>query len=204
MCGTQRDRTQIGELLREGQSTHLIFLVSHESRRLCASFISRVASYVSYFGYSSPSWLSTFQKDAAIVRLLRDAGAYPSVKTNVPITLLSFKPSFDVWGRATNPYSTRPSSPPVGLQVTKPHSLRLAAPDWASGQMWRALFVSQFITAAYILSKHLDNAFRRVGITLPSPDKKEGIPAAYSPMTRTLDDLETFWRAIVGMKTLGI
>jgi Asp-tRNA(Asn)/Glu-tRNA(Gln) amidotransferase A subunit family amidase len=29
---------------------------------------------------------------------------------------------------------------------------------------------------------------------------QEGIPAVYSPMTRTLDDLETFWRAIVGMK----
>ena len=27
-----------------------------------------------------------------------------------------------------------------------------------------------------------------------------GIPAVYSPMTRTLEDLETFWRAVVGMK----
>jgi len=29
---------------------------------------------------------------------------------------------------------------------------------------------------------------------------QEGIPAVYSPMTRTLEDLETFWRAIVSMK----
>lgn len=29
---------------------------------------------------------------------------------------------------------------------------------------------------------------------------QEGIPAVYSPMTRTLEDLEMFWRAIVGMK----
>ncbi len=27
-----------------------------------------------------------------------------------------------------------------------------------------------------------------------------GIPAVYSPMTRTLEDLETFWRAVVSMK----
>jgi len=29
---------------------------------------------------------------------------------------------------------------------------------------------------------------------------QEGIPAVYSPMTRTLEDLETFWRAVVSMK----
>ncbi len=29
---------------------------------------------------------------------------------------------------------------------------------------------------------------------------QEGIPAVYSPMTRTLEDLETFWRAIMSMK----
>ncbi len=27
-----------------------------------------------------------------------------------------------------------------------------------------------------------------------------GVPAVYSPMTRTLEDLETFWRAIISMK----
>jgi Asp-tRNA(Asn)/Glu-tRNA(Gln) amidotransferase A subunit family amidase len=29
---------------------------------------------------------------------------------------------------------------------------------------------------------------------------QEGIPAVYSPMTRTLDDLEMSWRAIIAMK----
>lgn len=29
---------------------------------------------------------------------------------------------------------------------------------------------------------------------------QEGIPAVYSPMTRTLDDLEMFWKAVVSMK----
>ena len=29
---------------------------------------------------------------------------------------------------------------------------------------------------------------------------QEGVPSVNSPMTRTLEDLETFWRAIIGMK----
>ena len=29
---------------------------------------------------------------------------------------------------------------------------------------------------------------------------QEGVASVNSPMTRTLEDLETFWRAIVGMK----
>lgn len=29
---------------------------------------------------------------------------------------------------------------------------------------------------------------------------QEGVPAVYSPMARTLKDLETFWKAIVSMK----
>jgi Asp-tRNA(Asn)/Glu-tRNA(Gln) amidotransferase A subunit family amidase len=68
-----------------------------------------VAGYVSSIGYSSPSWLVPLQKDAAIVRLLRDAGAYPFVKTNVPITLLSFESFSDIWGRTTNPYPAKHS-----------------------------------------------------------------------------------------------
>src|SRR6266436_5474187 len=64
------------------------------------------------------------------------------------------------------------STPPVGLQVAKPHFLHLAAPDWASGQMWRVLSVSPLITAASIRSSHLRNASRGVGITLPWPDKR--------------------------------
>src|SRR5207245_10285426 len=60
-----------------------------------------VAGFASCIGYSSPSCQVPFQKDAAIVRILRDAGAYPFVKTNVPITLLSFESASDVWGSST-------------------------------------------------------------------------------------------------------
>ena len=41
--------------------------------------------------------------------------------------------------------------------------------------------------------------FLRTGNATSMPGQ-EGIPAVYSPMTRTLEDLETFWRAIFVMK----
>ena len=58
----------------------------------------------SCIGYSA--WVGRpMQKDAAIVRLLKDAGAVPFVKTNVPITLLSFESANDVFGTTTNPHN---------------------------------------------------------------------------------------------------
>lgn len=97
-----------------------------------------------FWAISGPSWLSPFQKCTAIVRVLRDAGAYPLVKTDVPITLFSFESSPNIRGRHPGP-------------------LRLVAPNWASGQ-----FVSRLITTASTLPKHLRSAFRRrVGLALP-------------------------------------
>ena len=58
----------------------------------------------SCIGYSA--WVGKpMKKDAAIVRLLKDAGAVPFVKTNVPITLLSFESANDVFGTTTNPHN---------------------------------------------------------------------------------------------------
>ena len=63
-----------------------------------------VAGEDACIGYSA--WIGRpVKKDAAIVRLLRDAGAVPFVKTNVPITLLSFESANDVFGTTINPHS---------------------------------------------------------------------------------------------------
>ncbi|SMQ45020.1 unnamed protein product [Zymoseptoria tritici ST99CH_3D7] len=45
--------------------------------------------------------------DGAIVRMLKDAGAVPFVKTALPITLLSFESFNDVWGRCLNPHNPK-------------------------------------------------------------------------------------------------
>jgi len=47
------------------------------------------------------------EKDGTMVRILKDAGAIPYVKTNLPITLLSFESTNDVWGRCTNPHNEK-------------------------------------------------------------------------------------------------
>jgi len=43
--------------------------------------------------------------------------------------------------------------------------------------------------------------FLRTGCSTSMPGQ-EGVPAVYSPMARTLEDLETFWEAIFSMKHL--
>lgn len=47
------------------------------------------------------------EKDGTMVRILKDAGAIPYVKTNLPVTLLSFESTNDVWGRCTNPHNSK-------------------------------------------------------------------------------------------------
>ncbi|KAH9059607.1 amidase signature enzyme [Lactarius vividus] len=156
-----------------------------------------VTGFASCIGYSSPHWMAPFAADAAIVRLLRDAGAYPFVKTNVPITLLSFESCSDVWGRTTNPYSSRHS--PGGSTGGEAALLafggsRLGIGTDVAGSVRVPAHYSGIYTIKASMHRFLKagNASAMVG--------QEGIPAVYSPMTRTLEDLETFWRAIVGMK----
>lgn len=63
-----------------------------------------VAGYDSCIGYSR--WINKpATKDSGLVRLLKDAGAIPFVKTNIPITLLSFESTNDVFGVAKNPHN---------------------------------------------------------------------------------------------------
>lgn len=62
-----------------------------------------IPGFDSCIGYSA--WVGKpLRKESALVRLLRDAGAVPFVKTNVPITLLSFESTNDVFGTTTNPH----------------------------------------------------------------------------------------------------
>ncbi|KAM3508682.1 hypothetical protein MY10362_001046 [Beauveria mimosiformis] len=60
-----------------------------------------VTGYDSTIGYSR--FVGIKGADSPTVRILKDAGAVPYVKTNVPITLLSFESANDVWGTSTNP-----------------------------------------------------------------------------------------------------
>jgi Asp-tRNA(Asn)/Glu-tRNA(Gln) amidotransferase A subunit family amidase len=65
-----------------------------------------VGGYDTSVGYSSNVG-NKGEKDGTMVRILKDAGAVPYVKTNLPITLLSFESTNDVWGRCTNPHNNK-------------------------------------------------------------------------------------------------
>ncbi|KAH9962257.1 amidase signature enzyme [Russula dissimulans] len=143
-----------------------------------------VAGFASCIGYSSPSKLVPYQKDAAIVQLLRDAGAYPFVKTNVPITLLSFESFSDVWGRSTNPYSNRHT--PGGS--TGGEGALLAAGGSRLGigtDVAGSVRIPAHYCGVYTI-KPSSHRFPKSGGST-SVVGQEGVPA-------------TFWRAVVGMK----
>ncbi|KZT10515.1 amidase signature enzyme [Laetiporus sulphureus 93-53] len=155
-----------------------------------------VPGFDSCIGYSA--WVGKpLQKEAALVRLLRDAGAVPFVKTNVPITLLSLESANDVFGTTTNPhnknYTPGGSSGGEGALLAYGGS-RLGIGTDVAGSVRAPAHYSGIYTI-----KASMNRFLKTGNPTSMPGQ-EGIPAVYSPMTRTLEDLETFWRAIVGMK----
>ncbi|TFK91909.1 amidase signature enzyme [Polyporus arcularius HHB13444] len=150
----------------------------------------------SCIGYSA--WVGKpMQKDSALIRLLKDAGAIPFVKTNVPITLLSFESANDVFGRSTNPhgkdYSPGGSTGGEAALLAYGGSRLGIGTDVAGSVRAPAHFSGVYTIKA---SMH---RFLKSGNATSMPGQ-EGIPAVYSPMTRTLEDLETFWRAIMSMK----
>ncbi|GJE91018.1 amidase signature enzyme [Phanerochaete sordida] len=63
-----------------------------------------ISGYDSSMGHTSEAHKPA-QEDAELVRLVREAGGIPFVKTNVPQTLMFFECVNPTWGRTLNPYS---------------------------------------------------------------------------------------------------
>lgn len=62
-----------------------------------------VTGYDSSIGYSA-NCFKLLPYDSPLIKLLKDAGGIPYVKTNVPYTMLSFECYNDVWGVSENPH----------------------------------------------------------------------------------------------------
>lgn len=147
-------------------------------------------------GYSA--WVGKAStKDAAIVRLLRDAGAVPYVKTNIPITLLSYESASDLFGRTTNPhnngYSAGGSSGGEAALIAYGGSRIGIGTDVAGSVRVPAHYSGIYAIKASV------GRFVRMGNSTSIPGQ-EGVAAVYSPMARTLEDLDTFWQAVVSME----
>lgn len=154
------------------------------------------AGYDSCMGYSKKCFRPAIN-DAPMVRLLRDAGAVPFVKTNVPYTLLSFECYNDVWGVTENPHvkGYTPGGSTGGESCLLAYGgSRLGIGTDVAG----SVRVPSHFSGSYAI-KCSTGRFPKAGNMTTMPGQ-EGIPAVYSPMTRTLPDLTFFLRTIINMK----
>ena len=124
-------------------------------------------------------------------------GAIPYVKTNLPITLLSFESTNDVWGRCKNPHNL--SYSPGGS--TGGESALLAYGGGRIGigsDVAGSVRVPAHFSGIYSL-RCSTGRWPKMGMNTSMPGQ-EGIPSVFSPMTRTLEDLVYFSKSILSMK----
>lgn len=155
-----------------------------------------VAGFDVSVGYSR-NCFKPYAEDGVIVKLLKRAGAIPHVKTALPITLLSFESTNDVWGVAKNPhnpkYSPGGSSGGEGALLALNGS-RIGVGSDVAGSVrapaaWSGIYSLRCSTGRW----------PKVGINTSMPGQ-EGVPSVYSPMARTLDDLTYFTKSFIEMK----
>ncbi|OSX63278.1 hypothetical protein POSPLADRAFT_1055336 [Postia placenta MAD-698-R-SB12] len=156
-----------------------------------------VAGYDACIGYSA--WVGKpMTRDSAVVRLFKDAGAIPFVKTNIPVTLLTFECANDVFGRTTNPHSKDHS--PGGSSGGEGALLAYGGSRVGIGSdVAGSVRVPSHYSGCYTI-KASSFRFMKAGNPHSSIPGEEGVPCSFSPMTRTLEDLETVWRAVMSMK----
>ncbi|KAL4073524.1 amidase signature enzyme [Scleroderma citrinum] len=153
-------------------------------------------------GFDSSMGFSAFTRrpmpcDSALVRLLRVAGAIPYVKTNVPITMLSFEASNDVFGTTENPHKKGYS--PGGSSGGESALLALGGSRIGVGtDVAGSVRVPSHWSGVFAI-KSSTHRFPKTGSAATIPGQ-EGVPSTHSPMARSLEDLETFWRAVFQMK----
>ncbi|KAI6132324.1 amidase signature enzyme [Pisolithus thermaeus] len=155
-----------------------------------------VKGYDSSLGYSAFT-NAPVPNDAPIVRLLHDAGAIPFVKTNVPLTLYSYETTNDVFGVTENPHKRGYS--PGGSSGGESALLAFGGSRIGIGtDVAGSVRVPSHYSGVYAI-KSSTQRFPKTGSTATVPGQ-EGVAGVQSPMAKTLEDLETFWRAVFQMK----
>lgn len=148
---------------------------------------------VGYSKYTGQPW----KEDGTMVKLLKEAGAIPFVKTALPITLLSFESTNDVWGVAKNPhnpkYSPGGSTGGEGAILGSGASIIGIGSDVAGSVRAPAHFSGCYsIRCATGRWPKLGSNTSMAGQT--------GIPAVFSPMTWKLEGLTYFTRSLIKCK----
>ena len=153
-----------------------------------------VGGFDASLGYSSFAG-NPLEHDGASVRLLKDMGAVPYVKTNVPITLLSFESTNDIWGRCTNPYNCNYS--PGGSTGGEAALLAMGGRIGIGSDVAGSVRVPAHFSGCYSL-KCSTGRWPKLGASTSMPGQ-EGVPAVQSPMSRTMNDLVYFTKSAIEM-----
>ncbi|OQE27060.1 hypothetical protein PENFLA_c006G10839 [Penicillium flavigenum] len=135
-------------------------------------------------------------EDGPMVKLLKDAGAVPYVKTALPITLLSFESSNGLWGQCRNPHvpAYSPGGSTGGEAALLAQGGRIGIGSDVAGSVrvpaaWSGIYSLRCSTGRW----------PKGGVNTSMPGQ-EGVPSVFSPMARTLEDLTYFTRAIIRME----
>jgi Asp-tRNA(Asn)/Glu-tRNA(Gln) amidotransferase A subunit family amidase len=152
-----------------------------------------VGGYDATVGYSSFVGNRT-ARDGPMVRMLKDAGAVPYVKTNLPITLLSFESANELWGRCVNPHKEGYS--PGGSTGGEAALLAMGGRIGIGSDVAGSVRVPAHFSGCYSI-RCSTGRWPKAGIATSMPGQ-EGVPSVYSPMARTLGDLTYFARAVLG------
>ncbi|OSD08106.1 amidase signature enzyme [Trametes coccinea BRFM310] len=135
--------------------------------------------------------------DAPLVRLLRDAGALIYAKTTLPTACLSFECSSDLFGATTNPYnpafSPGASTGGGAALLAWQGSLVDVGTDIGGSTRYPAVYCGLYAVKSTL------GRFPSTGCASCTPGL-EAVPTVTSPLARTLDDLEEFWRRVVEMR----
>ncbi|KAF8249070.1 amidase signature enzyme [Wilcoxina mikolae CBS 423.85] len=155
-----------------------------------------IVGYDSCIGYSKHTFHPATH-DAPVIRLLRDAGAVPFVKTNVPITLLALESTNDVFGRTKNPHV--PAYSPGGSTGGEGALLALGGSRIGIGtDVAGSVRIPAAWSGIYAL-RCSTGRFPKAG-NFTSMVGQEGVPSVYSPMAKTLPDLRYFLETVINMK----
>ncbi|CBX91422.1 hypothetical protein IAQ61_010776 [Plenodomus lingam] len=138
-----------------------------------------------------------YTEDGAMVKMLKDAGAVPFVKTALPTTLLSFESTNDVWGQCKNPHNDKYS--PGGSTGGESALLAFGGSRIGIGSdVAGSVRVPAHFSGCYSI-RCSTGRWPKVGMNT-SMAGQEAIPSVFSPMARSLNDLTYFTRAFIQMK----
>jgi len=144
-------------------------------------------------GYSS-NCFKPYTVDGPMVRVLKAAGAVPYVKTALPITLLSFESTNDVWGRCTNPHN--PNYSPGGSSGGEGALLAAGGGRIGIGSdVAGSVRAPAHFSGIYSL-RCSTGRWPKMGNNTSMPGQ-EGVASVFSPMGRTLPDLAYFTKSLI-------